>query len=173
MGLVREMHPPPTAHVGDIARRVLVSESRSQVRARLREEAKVRASRRLTQETELFLSTHAPTSPSTPLGEPLHNRVVRVTRAGDGARAGKGRWSNVTTRDAHRPPETLRQLGTRGIAPGAHTLDTVRVTTADGRSRIAPISEFRRSRTTRRVTQVTEVPRMIMAGDLAPIGNVE
>lgn len=149
-----------------------MSQSHSARRAELRALANGRASRRLAQETELYLAVAAELTPtpSIVLGVPGNRqRVVRVTRAGAGAMAGtRHTWADVTSRDAHGPTELLRQIGTRGVAPGSARPDTMRVTYADGRSVIAP-ANLRRPRAAR-VTQVQQATQESYADRVARFG---
>jgi len=133
-------------------------------RAERRAAAHARIARHAEQLAQLAQTSQVPTEGSI-LGEPIHNRVVRVTRAGDGARAGRGRWSQVSTRDAHTPPETLRNLSP--IAGTQHGEGTVRVITSDGRVRIAQASEFRRPRQASQVRRVAQATRHDAGSDYA------
>lgn len=90
-------------------------------------------------------------------------RNPRVTRAGASTRAGRGTWADVTVRDAHVPPEVLRQLGTVGTGfddLGQPVLTsrgnaTVRVSRPGQPATFVPASAYarerRQARTTRRL----------------------
>jgi hypothetical protein len=103
---------------------------------------------------------------------------IRVTRPYAGARAGRGTWADVTVRDAHKPPETLRQLSTVGTAiadDGTPILTqqghaTVRVTHSDGSVTIEPASRYTRARRTaargrRQQSTAPQAPHRIMTSD--------
>lgn len=88
----------------------------------------------------------------------------RFSRAYASMRAGKGTWAMVTVQDAHRPPETLSQLGCIGWAEspfGAADTEALRQAAMAGKAtltvwtpedglRILPVSHYQRIRRERR-----------------------